>query len=162
MAAPPYRPAQDPTHGPDKIFAIFGTIERIALSRLTPDMQRALCLGQQRKLDSPAFWRGLQTGVTQPIEASMAAEVAAEEGDAERALQLAVDAAQALATRPCAHACCTTVLGFSEAAAGHGKRCAGCEVVRYCCKACQNADWRAHKAACRELRRRPSGSKGAE
>ena len=137
-------------------------IERIARSRQTPEIKQAFSSpGQQRPLETPAFWRGLRTKVTQPIEAALAAEVAAEEGDAQRALQLAVHAAEALATRPCAYPRCTTVLGVSEAAAKHGKKCAGCEVVRYCSKACQTSDWKGHKAACRELKKRQAGPAGS-
>ena len=53
--------------------------------------------------------------------------------------------------RACSHPNCTTIVGCSEASALGGKRCAGCRLVRYCGRACQVADWKAHKAACREL-----------
>ena len=75
----------------------------------------------------------------------------------------AEEAAQALGTRPCAHVHCTTLLGASEADAPRGKLCSGCCAVRYCGPACQKSDWRAHRAACRELqRRRVSGGGGSD
>jgi hypothetical protein len=33
------------------------------------------------------------------------------------------------------------------------KRCAACSTVVYCGKACQTADWPAHKAACKAARK---------
>jgi hypothetical protein len=30
--------------------------------------------------------------------------------------------------------------------------CSACCAVRYCCRECQRADWRAHKEFCGELR----------
>ena len=68
--------------------------------------------------------------------------------------QLAVEAAEALATRACANPLCTTLAGTSEADMPKGLRCAKCQVVRYCGKACQTGNWRAHQPACRELRKR--------
>ena len=77
-----------------------------------------------------------------------------EEEDQAAQVQLAVDVAEALATRPCAHPACTTADGPSEASMRRGRQCSGCRLARYCGAACQKADWRAHKAACRELARR--------
>ena len=108
-------------------------------------------------IHSPAFWERLRVEVVEPLVAGLEAAAAAAEGDAARQAQLAVDVAQALATRPCAHPCCTTIVGAREADAPRGKRCSRCQVVRYCGRACQLADWPAHKAACRELQRRKAG-----
>lgn len=33
-------------------------------------------------------------------------------------------------------------------------RCAGCKSFCYCCQACQNENWREHKATCKILRRK--------
>ena len=107
--------------------------------------------GGGRPPQDPAFWRRLRVEVVEPLEALVARNEAEGDGGAERQAQLAVEAAQALGTRPCAHVRCTTLLGGSEADAPRGRRCGGCKVVRYCGPACQKADWRAHKAACREL-----------
>ena len=86
---------------------------------------------------------------------ALLAAAPAEEGrGAAEAAQLACDAAEALATRPCAHPGCATILGPSEATAPRGKRCGGCRLVRYCGAACQKGDWGPHKTACRELARR--------
>ena len=52
--------------------------------------------------------------------------------------------ARALATCACAHVLCTS-------AADYGQLCSGCGTVRYCGEACQAADWRAHRRACRLL-----------
>ena len=99
-------------------------------------------------LGDPAFWLRLQAEVIEPLSAALAK--GAELAPAQQA-QLAVEAAEALATRACAHPCCTTVVGASEAAVPRGKLCSGCRLVRYCGPRCQKADWRAHKAACREV-----------
>lgn len=86
----------------------------------------------------------------------VAAAAAAEQqhgGAAGRQARLAVEAREALATRACAHPRCTTLAGTSEAGV-KGKKCAKCQVARYCGAACQAADWRSHQPACRELRKR--------
>jgi hypothetical protein len=50
--------------------------------------------------------------------------------------------------------CSHTGCGAAGAADGVAlKRCAACGVARYCSKACQVADWAAHKKACRAARR---------
>jgi hypothetical protein len=63
---------------------------------------------------------------------------------------LALAAARALATRPCANPRCLKIEGCLEREA-RGKRCTGCMVSRYCCRECQVAGWRAHKKVCKEL-----------
>ena len=110
----------------------------------------------------PAFWERVQAELVEPLVLELEAQAAAEEeeGGAARQAALAVEAAEALATRPCAHPCCTTIVGPREAAQPLGKRCGGCRLVRYCGVGCQKADWPAHKAACRELQRR-RGSGGS-
>ena len=84
--------------------------------------------------------------------------MAAPEQDPAQRAQQAVEAAEALATRACAHPASTTVVGASEAAAPRGKLCSGCRLVRYCGAACQKADWPAHRAACREVASRRAGA----
>ena len=82
-----------------------------------------------------------------------------EKGAAAAPSGVAVEAAEVLSTRRCAPQGCTDVAGPSEAAAPRGKRCGSCQAVRYCCKACQAADWKAaHKAVCSELAARRSGA----
>uniref|UniRef100_A0A383VUG6 MYND-type domain-containing protein n=1 Tax=Tetradesmus obliquus TaxID=3088 RepID=A0A383VUG6_TETOB len=49
----------------------------------------------------------------------------------------------------CNNPSCDNLAGVSEAAAA-SKACAGCR-CRYCCAACQTADWHRHKHACRLL-----------
>ena len=122
---------------------------------------RSLAAGDAAPFCSPGLWERLRIEVVEPLVASLESEDAAAEGDVARQAQLAVDTAEALATRPCAHPCCTTILGAREAAALRGKRCSGCRAVRYCGPACQKADWRAHKAACREVARRRGGAGSA-
>ena len=104
------------------------------------------------------YWARLQAELIQPLEAQLRA---AEPDEAGEQLQQAVAAAEALATRPCAHPGCATIVGPSEAAAPRGKRCGGCRLVRYCGPACQKADWKGHKAACRELQRREQAQAAA-
>jgi hypothetical protein len=49
----------------------------------------------------------------------------------------------------CNNPSCERLEGISEAAAA-GKLCAGCR-CRYCSAACQAADWRRHKRACKRM-----------
>ena len=107
--------------------------------------------GMEYLRGDPSLWEGVERDVLAPLEAALRAEDIM--GSAGRA-QLAVEVAEALATRPCAHVRCTQLVGASEADTPRGKLCSGCRGVRYCGPACQKADWRAHKAACRELQRR--------
>ena len=117
---------------------------------------QSLCLGDgSLPLGDPAFWQRLQSEVAEPLAAALAEDT---EKTPARQAQLAVEAAEALATRPCAHACCTSIAGPSEAATPRGKLCSGCRRVRYCGPRCQKADWQAHKAACRELARQRAAS----
>ena len=105
----------------------------------------------QAHMGTKKYWQRMQAEVAAPLADALAAEG----GDDAEALQVQVDVAQALTTRPCAHPGCCTVVGPSEAAAPRGKRCSNCpRLVRYCGAACQKADWKAHKAACAELQRR--------
>ena len=101
------------------------------------------------EMQFPAYWQRLQAEVVGPLAARLAARPA----NAAAAAHVAVDVAEALATRPCAHPGCCTIVGPSEAGALGGKRCSGCRLVRYCGRACQVANWKAHKAACAELQR---------
>jgi hypothetical protein len=49
----------------------------------------------------------------------------------------------------CNNPSCGNTEGVSEAAAA-SKACAGCR-CRYCSVACQRADWKRHKGACRRM-----------
>jgi hypothetical protein len=71
-------------------------------------------------------------------------------GAQERARLGSLAEARALATRPCANPRCMRIVGCRERDA-RGKLCIGCKVVRYCCRECQVAGWRAHKGVCKEL-----------
>merc|ERR1712196_279653 len=42
--------------------------------------------------------------------------------------------------------------GIDESEKKTFKKCAGCNLVRYCSKACQRADWKNHKKLCRKHR----------
>jgi hypothetical protein len=55
------------------------------------------------------------------------------------------NAAAAAARDVCSRAGC----GAVGAAGARLKRCAACGIALYCCKACQVADWKAHRKACR-------------
>jgi hypothetical protein len=50
------------------------------------------------------------------------------------------------------HACALAACTAREAEASQFKKCAACQLPRYCCKAHQEADWPAHKAACKAAR----------
>jgi MYND finger len=41
---------------------------------------------------------------------------------------------------------------------GHDRRCAGCNVVRYCDRECQRAHWRQHKPFCSQWRASPASA----
>ena len=135
----------------DKLATISRLVHR-ATCALVPDRSHAS--DDAELLHTPEYWEQLRLVVDGPLAREMEAKDAAEEGDAARQAQLAVDTAEALAKRPCAHPCCTTMVGPREAETPRGQSCSGCLRVRYCGPACQKADWRAHKAACRELQRR--------
>ena len=76
---------------------------------------------------------------------------------------------EAAGTRACAHLACPGVLAAAAESRAKGKRCTGCNSVRYCGVKCQRADWKlagaaalqalpaweaGHKAVCAELARR--------
>ena len=105
-------------------------------------------------LGDPANWQRMRVEVAEPLASGLEAA----DGDAEA---VALAAAEALATRACAYVGCTTVAGATEAGMPRGSRCGNCSVMRYCCKACQKADWRVHKAVCGELAKRAPRGAGA-
>ena len=100
---------------------------------------------------APAYWERVRVEVTEPLAADLAAEAAAIEGAAAMELRAEVEVAEALALRACAYLGCTKIVGPGGREVPRGKRCSSCRTVRYCGAACQKADWRGHKAACREL-----------
>ena len=148
----------------DKLAAVFGLALRAASaapgSEELQAAQRSLEAGDTAPLFSPELWERLRAEVVEPLVLGLEQKDAAEAGDAALPAQLAVDTAKALATRRCAHACCATIVGAREADSPRGKLCSGCRVVRYCGPACQKADWRAHKAACRELAKARGSGRG--
>lgn len=98
----------------------------------------------------PSFWARMRLEVMAPLEGLVQRDAEEGGGAADSTeMQLAVETAEALATRACAHVRCTTIQAFCEASSPRGKRCGKCERVRYCSRACQVADWPAHKLACR-------------
>jgi hypothetical protein len=56
--------------------------------------------------------------------------------------------------KSCAHC------GAREAHVAHLKRCSACKGVVLCSKACQLANWPAHKAACKAARKAAAGDAG--
>lgn len=91
------------------------------------------------------------------------------------AQQAALERCLALGARRCAHLGCTNAavllgvtgggsgsnggsgsgaagsVGRASGGGGGSRRCSGCMAVRFCCAACSKAEWRQHKAACRQL-----------
>jgi hypothetical protein len=51
----------------------------------------------------------------------------------------------------CNNPSCEDFSGVSEAAATASKRCTACRCCNYCSVACQRADWKRHKHACRHI-----------
>ena len=137
-----------------KMATIFMLAHMAASDQDILERQRYLAPLEPATLCTLAFWERLQAEVVEPVVADLEAKDAAAEGDAALQAQLGVDITKALATRPCAHPCCTTIVGPREADTPRGQQCSGCQRSRYCGPACQKADWPAHRAACRELRRR--------
>jgi hypothetical protein len=62
-------------------------------------------------------------------------------------------AAIASAAQPGRRGCARDACREREVHASQFKRCAACSTVVYCGKACQTADWPAHKAACKAARK---------
>jgi hypothetical protein len=67
-----------------------------------------------------------------------------------------LEAAQAAATRSCAHLGCPNLEqegGLDAGEGAGGRRCSGCRAVWYCSTACQHADWKAggHRRVCQAL-----------
>lgn len=67
------------------------------------------------------------------------------------------DVGVALSSMPVRSACnnprCSVLDGLSEQllVVGSAHTCGGCRVARYCCKACQAADWKQHEPACKAM-----------
>lgn len=92
-----------------------------------------------QRLDLPQIVAGART----KIEAEQADSALQQERRLQRAL--------ALGTRRCANLGCITVvpMGFPPPKA---KVCSACRRARYCSAECQRADWRQHRAVCKELK----------
>ncbi|GAB4818687.1 hypothetical protein N2152v2_005733 [Parachlorella kessleri] len=96
---------------------------------------------------SKGFWKGkVQKGLLPLAQSLTSCLSAQEEGQ-----QLGLKEAQVLARRPCANPLCCNVSGCSEARL-RGRRCSGCQVVRYCSRECQAADFAKHARVCGQLR----------
>ncbi|WIA08389.1 hypothetical protein OEZ85_007828 [Tetradesmus obliquus] len=56
---------------------------------------------------------------------------------------------------------CTNLAKFSELEVVGGKACtcSGCRTARYCCRACQESHWKAHKHTCRALAAQQQGTR---
>ena len=104
------------------------------------------------------YWQDLERLVLAPIVAAVPAGVEADAGIAPGGGRVA--AAEALATRRPAPTSAAPHGGRQRGCRPRGKLCSGCRRLRYCGPACQKADWRAHKAACRELQRRKAAADG--
>jgi hypothetical protein len=91
-------------------------------------------------------WEGVAEGDL-PASAAAAAQLVELFDDAIGLCK--VLAAAAPITVVCNNPSCESLDGVSEAAASC-KACAGCS-CRYCSVACQRADWKRHKQACRQL-----------
>ncbi|PNH10382.1 SET domain and MYND-type zinc finger protein 6 [Tetrabaena socialis] len=64
--------------------------------------------------------------------------------------------------RMCGSRCCSTFGGAAGAESLKLRRCQGCRRVRYCDRACQRADWPAHKLVCGALAAEGLAADGAE
>ena len=73
-----------------------------------------------------------------------------------RGVQERCEAAASGRLRACALSSC----GAKEAHPSHFSKCGACKAVAYCCREHQQADWPAHKAACKAARK-PAAAKDA-
>jgi len=90
-------------------------------------------------------------------DVSIAQRRAELEEDRERADQKRADAAASGLLKSCALASC----GAKEAHVSHFGKCGSCKTVAYCCRDHQQADWPAHKAACKAARKAATAAKDA-
>jgi hypothetical protein len=99
----------------------------------------------------PLEFEHIAREVMPAIAAALRAAQAAAEGPESR-LRLAARVwdARALGALPCANPGCLRVSGCRERDE-RNKRCSGCKSVRYCCRECQVAAWKAHRKVCGAL-----------
>jgi len=95
---------------------------------------------------------------TQAVEANLpllieAANRAGECAGTAAHLERCIARTQVLATRACANLGCLS-MPLKADSNGKSKLCSACMTVRYCSTACQKADWKGHKIACRALKER--------
>lgn len=99
--------------------------------------------------------------------AALAHRNAAQAGQTVRS-QLLQGLGGALSALPFSAACnnplCTVLTGASEQllVVGGSRRCSGCQVARYCSKACQKVHWKQHKPACKAMATAAAAKSAAE
>ena len=128
--------------GDDPATAVAGRVVREVLQRveqLGPARQRK----QQR---SPRFWEQQVEQELLPALDALASAAAAKGPPFDAQLRELL-VLRAMATRVCTNPGCCQIRGCSEGRA-RSRRCSGCGVARYCCHACQLADFWAHRKVC--------------
>ena len=101
---------------------------------------------QRKQQRSPKFWEQQVKQELLPALDTLASAAAAN-GPAFDAQARELLALRAMATRVCTSPRCCKIRGCSEGRL-RSRRCSGCGVARYCCHACQLADFWAHRKVC--------------
>lgn len=144
-----------------------GAVLKLALERGSPQVRvpAAVHSGATRPVHTfgpismppPAFqWQvatpgGAREGALLQLQDVLAEERVLEGQGPDGRTAAALRMERAKAMRPCASLACRHLAADPEL---RGKRCSGCQAVRYCCAEDQAHDWRAggHRQACRLLR----------
>ena len=112
--------------------------------QLLHDMQKLPPPRQRKQLSSTRFWQEVQHTLLPTLNALIASTAGME--PTMQPLD-GLESGRALATRVCTNPGCLKIRGCSEGRL-RSRRCSGCGVARYCCHACQLADFWAHRKVC--------------
>ncbi|GAB4823491.1 hypothetical protein N2152v2_010537 [Parachlorella kessleri] len=128
--------------GDDPATAVAG---RTALEVLQ-NVQQLQPARQRKQQRSPKFWELQVKQELLPALVTLALAAAAKRPSWDE-LSQELATLRALATRVCASPNCCNIHGCSEGRL-RSRRCSECGIARYCCRACQVADFWAHRKVC--------------
>jgi len=124
--------------------------------RVSRDLH-SIQLGQlQREMMFTSFLQAVEAELLAETKLPLLIEAANRAGECAGTaahLERCIARAQVLATRACANLGCLS-MPLKADSNGKSKLCSACMTVRYCSTACQKADWKGHKIACRALKER--------